>query len=101
MSVSGMPIDDQQNQVNGGVILFRDVTEHYLLERHTQETLNALLALAESLAWLPENAPEFFSAAPSNQAPALQLTWKRLRPLISPILQCPEVERASLKTDTA
>jgi len=101
LSVSGMPIADQQKQVSGGVILFRDVTEHYLLERHTQETLNALLALAESLAWLPENAPEFFSAAPSNQAPALQLTWKQLRPLISTILQCQEVGIVSLETDTA
>jgi GAF domain-containing protein len=101
LSVSGMPIYDQQTQVNGGVLLFRDVTEHYLLEQHTQETLNALLTLAESLAWLPENAPEFFSAAPSNQAPALQLTWKHLRPLISTILRCQDVGIISIEPETA
>jgi signal transduction histidine kinase/PAS domain-containing protein len=99
LSVSGMPIYDQQG--NGGVLLFRDVTERYLLEQQTQETLNALLTLAESLAWLPENALEFFSAAPSNQAPALQLTWQHLRPLISTILRCQDAGIISLEPETA
>ena len=101
LSVSGMPIYDQQKQANGGVLMFRDVTEHYLLERQTHETLSALLTLAESLAWLPENAPEFFSAAPSNRELAMQLTWKHLRSLISTILQCQDVGIISIEPETA
>ncbi|BCL79289.1 GAF domain-containing protein [Ktedonobacteria bacterium brp13] len=101
LNVSGMPMYDQQGQINGGVCVFRDVTEHYVLERRTQDTLNALLTLAESLAWVPDNAPGFFSAAPSHQTSSLQLACQRLTQLISTLLQCQDVGIISLDSSTA
>jgi signal transduction histidine kinase len=95
LNVSGMPIYDQQGQVNGGVCVFRDVTEHYLLERRTHDTLNALLALAESLAWLPANVSEF------SEISSFPLACQRLTELIATLLQCQDVGIISLEPDTA
>lgn len=101
LNVSGMPIYDQQEQVNGGVFVFRDLTERYLLEQRTQETLHALLTLAESLAWLPDNVPECFSIVPSDQPPSLRRAWERLRHLISTIVQCQDIGVIVLESETA
>ncbi|MBO0789611.1 MAG: GAF domain-containing protein [Ktedonobacteraceae bacterium] len=99
LSVSGMPIADQRGQINGGVLVFRDVTERYLQTRQTQETLDSLLTLAEALAWLPENGLEFFSA-PASQSSPLQSASKCLKHLISTILQCQDVGMISMEHET-
>ena len=101
LSVSGMPMYDQQERVNGAVCVFRDVTERYLLEQRTHETLCALLTFAESLAWLPENASDFFSAAPSHQTSPLSLAGQPLTHVIATLLRCQDVEIISWEPETA
>ncbi|GHO44797.1 hypothetical protein KSX_29600 [Ktedonospora formicarum] len=49
LSVSGMPIYDEQEHVNGCVLIFRDIHERYLLQRQTQELntrFNEFLSIA-------------------------------------------------------
>lgn len=49
LSVSGMPIYDEQERVNGCVLIFRDIHERYLLQRQTQELntrFNEFLSIA-------------------------------------------------------
>ncbi len=49
LNVSGAPIYDEQGHLAGAVIVARDVTERRQLERRTQASLEALLAMAEAL----------------------------------------------------
>src|SRR5579863_9577326 len=48
-NASGAPVRDQEGQIVGGVVIYRDVTERRRLERRTNEALDALLAMAEAL----------------------------------------------------
>ncbi|WP_220195909.1 ATP-binding protein [Ktedonospora formicarum] len=88
LSISGMPIYDNQNQISGGVLVCRDITEQFLLTKRTHETLDALIALAESLAWLPGNVSEFFKTSTNDQASQTRLTIEQLTQLICAALQC-------------
>ena len=49
MSVGGSPIYTHTGELTGGVIICRDITERLSLERYTQETLQGLLAMAQTL----------------------------------------------------
>jgi PAS domain S-box-containing protein len=49
INLSGAPLRDTEGRVMGVVAIARDVTERRLLERRLQETLDALLAMAETL----------------------------------------------------
>lgn len=53
LNTTGAPIRDSQGAIIGGVIVARDVAERRRLERHTQDALQALLAMAHALV-LPE-----------------------------------------------
>ncbi|HEY0753534.1 MAG TPA: ATP-binding protein [Ktedonobacteraceae bacterium] len=99
LNVSGMPIYDQWHKIHGAVLAFRDVTERYLLEQRTHETLHALLALAESLAWLPENEQQYFPAV-ANHSPSSQFAHQHLIQLISTLLQCQDVGLISIDPET-
>jgi PAS domain S-box-containing protein len=56
-SLSGAPIRDASGQIVASVSIMRDVTERRRQERRTQETLDALLAMAQALAQ-PIGGPE-------------------------------------------
>lgn len=56
VSVSGAPIRNQDGQIIAALCICRDVTERRQLERRTQETLKALLAMAETLVLPPDKA---------------------------------------------
>ena len=56
LSVSGAPIRNQDGQIIAALCICRDVTERRQLERRTQETLKALLAMAETLVQPPDTA---------------------------------------------
>ena len=47
-NVSGAPIRDAAGQINGGVIMFRDVTERLYLEQQIRYSERKLLLLVES-----------------------------------------------------
>jgi K+-sensing histidine kinase KdpD len=64
LNITGAPIRDAKGHIRGAVIVSRDVTERRRLERRTQESLSALLAIAEALVHIP--APP---AAPAQSAP--------------------------------
>ncbi len=55
LNVTGSPTYDQDGHIQGGVLIFRDVTERRRMERRTQETLEALLVMAEELVHPPDN----------------------------------------------
>ncbi|HEX6777252.1 MAG TPA: ATP-binding protein, partial [Ktedonobacterales bacterium] len=46
---SGAPTRDGAGEINGGVVMFHDVTERRALERRTAESLSALLEMAQAL----------------------------------------------------
>jgi len=49
LSVSGAPVYLQDGKLIGGVAICRDITERRRLEAYTQNALNALLAMAQTL----------------------------------------------------
>ncbi|HEU5369531.1 MAG TPA: ATP-binding protein [Ktedonobacterales bacterium] len=49
VSVSGSPLWDEAGQLSGAVVTLHDVTERRRLARRTQESLEAVLAMAEAL----------------------------------------------------
>ncbi|MEO8973258.1 MAG: PAS domain-containing protein, partial [Ktedonobacteraceae bacterium] len=57
LNVSGTAMRNSNGDIIGGVLIFHDVTARRQLERRTQETLNALLAMAEALVLAPETEP--------------------------------------------
>lgn len=101
LGVSGRPFCDPHGHDKGGVLIFRDITERYLLERRTHESLDALLTLAESLARLPETQPTpSTEVSSSDQASSLRFTCQCLKRLISVIVHCRDVGILSLDPET-
>lgn len=49
ISVNGAPMLDDAGQITGAVAIFQDVTERRNLERRTQRSLDALLAMIEAM----------------------------------------------------
>ncbi|HEX8036517.1 MAG TPA: PAS domain-containing sensor histidine kinase, partial [Ktedonobacterales bacterium] len=49
VNISGAPLRDETGAIVGAIAVSRDVTERRLLERRTQEALDALLAMAREL----------------------------------------------------
>ncbi len=49
LSVSGAPVSLHDGKLIGGVVICRDITERRRLEEYTQNALNALLAMAQTL----------------------------------------------------
>ncbi|GCE31222.1 hypothetical protein KDA_67060 [Dictyobacter alpinus] len=101
LSVSGMPMYDQQKRISGGVCIFRDETERYVLEWRTQETLHALLTFAQSLVWLPENTSKFRSGEREQEISSVSLACQTLTQVISTLLQCQDVGIISRESETA
>lgn len=67
LNISGAPMRTKEGDLIGAVCICRDVTGRRQLEKRTQDTLNALLAMAETLVLTPD------SSTPSGQL-ALTLT---------------------------
>ncbi len=82
LNISGSPLRDQSGEINGGILIFRDVTERRRLERRTQEALKALLEMAEVLV-SSEAIPEHEQAEAATQKMA-----QRLAALICRVLDC-------------
>lgn len=60
VSVTGAPIRDADGRLTGAVVVLRDVTKRRQLERRTQQTLSALLSMAETLVY-NNVAPQYAS----------------------------------------
>ncbi len=98
-NISGAPVHDAQEQIVGGVVALRDVTERRRLERYTREALQALLRMAEALvAPVPSPAPVM---PRGNQrvaaSPTLNPVVQRLAELASRVLGCRRVGIVALE----
>jgi PAS domain S-box-containing protein len=72
LNISGSALRDQHGAINGGILIFRDVTERRRLERRTQEALKALLEMAEVLV-SSDSLPIIEQTQPTSQEIAQRL----------------------------
>jgi signal transduction histidine kinase/PAS domain-containing protein len=104
LSITGAPTRDRQEQITGAVMLARDVTEQRQLEQHTQEALDALLAMAEALVQGPEAAEPADSISVRRPLPgtdpALLAAAQRLAALTRSVLECQHVSIAAVESGT-
>jgi PAS domain S-box-containing protein len=102
-NVNGAPVRDAQEQIVGGVLVLRDVTEHRQLERRAQEALQALLEMARTLVAPAPDAPQEETDGASGEpiAPALNPVAQRLAELAGRVLGCQRVAIVALEMDGA
>ncbi len=96
LNVSGTAMRNSAGDIIGGVLIFHDVTERRKLERRTQETLNSLLAMAESLVLAPETA----SVSEKSAATAANPVATRIAELTCSILGCRRVSITAIDPET-
>jgi PAS domain S-box-containing protein len=106
-SVNGVPLSDATGAITGAVVVFHEVTQRRQLERRTQDALDALLAMAQTLI-LPDDPsadPEHpddqeHVGAPARREPELQratgVIAHRLAELTCQVLGCERVALYSL-----
>ena len=104
LSVSGAPVRNQDGQLIGALCICRDVTERRQLEKRTQETLKALLAMAEALVLIPE------STSPSGELTTQPLEERkpvgasrvahRMAELTCSVLGCSRVSITAIEPET-
>ena len=87
LNVTGAPTYDQHGDVQGGVLILRDVTERRRLERRTQDALDALLMMAEELVQRPDEQEVLDVETPIPTRDVAQ----RLAELIRSVLACERV----------
>lgn len=87
-NISGSPIRDADGTIRGAVGIAQDVTERRRLERRTQEALNGLLAMAESLVDIPEQSDDIGTIG------------KRLAQLTCSVLDCQRVGIQTIEPHT-
>ena len=80
VNVTGAPIRDATGNINGGVVILRDVTARRRLEHQTHGALTALLAMAEILVSDPDRTAE--------DANAMAAMVQRLTDLTQAVLGC-------------
>ncbi len=87
LNVTGAPTYDQNNTIQGGVLILRDVTERHRMELRTQDALEALLRMAEELVQRPDeqSAPNVATPVPDKEVA------QRLAELIRSVLDCERV----------
>ena len=87
LDVTGAPTFDQYGNLQGGFLIFRDVTERNHLERRTQDALDALLMMAEELV---QRSEELDVPIVETPVPAKEVA-QRLAELIRSVLSCERV----------
>jgi signal transduction histidine kinase len=106
LSISGAPVYNTAGDIIGGVLILRDVTERRRLERHTHNTLNALLEMAESLVLIED---EVDNEQPLNPLTAGELKQadhtrndvaQRLAELTCSVLGCKRVSISAVEPET-
>lgn len=98
LSITGAPLRNAEGHIVGAVAIARDVTERRRLEWRTQETLHALLRMAETLVDTPEGDP----AGPrsTSEPPATSTVTRRLAELANKVLGCERVGIMSIDAGT-
>ncbi|MEO8970590.1 MAG: ATP-binding protein [Ktedonobacteraceae bacterium] len=96
LSVSGAPIYDADGTITAALCICRDVTERRQLEQRTQETLNALLAMAEALVLTPDTRITTGELAPKTTSKVA----KRIAELTCSVLGCQRVSITAIEPET-
>lgn len=94
LSVTGSPVRDAAGHFLGSVIICRNVTERRQLERRTQEALEALLVMAETLVQVNSDADKKGDSSDTTSG-----VTQRLVELIRSVLACKRVSITALETD--
>ena len=94
INISGAPIRDTQGQIQGAVVVSRDVTAQRDLERRTHQALDALLQMAQSLL---QPAEEHSAASGTPPAGSVE---QRLVTLTREVLGCTRVSLVALDPRT-
>jgi signal transduction histidine kinase/PAS domain-containing protein len=102
LNVTGAPVYNFGGRPIGAICVYRDVTERRRLERRTQDALNALLAMAEALVQVPDDASSVREhPAVEEQTPAIVTeVARRLADLTCSILGCRRVGIIALEPET-
>jgi signal transduction histidine kinase/PAS domain-containing protein len=93
VNASGAPLHDHEGAIIGAVTIYRDVTERRRLERRSQDTLQALLAMAEVL------VKGVDIDGVTNHSP-LSRIMRRLSTLARQVLDCQRVGVILIETCT-
>jgi PAS domain S-box-containing protein len=99
LNVSGAPIHDEQGHIIGGVLLLRDVTERREVEHRTNESLAALLAIAEELVHIPDSEERSEEPA-TDPLFAIKRVARRLVELTCSVIGCRRVGLMILEPET-
>ncbi len=104
MNISGAPMYNKAGAIIGAVCVCRDVTEQRQLEKRTQETLNALLAMAEALVLTPgvSSDSDLLPSPSSNELASVGLrkVAHRMAELTCKVLGCQRVSISSVDPET-
>jgi signal transduction histidine kinase/PAS domain-containing protein len=102
LNVTGSPVYNFGGRPIGAICIYRDVTERRRLERRTQDALNALLAMAEALVQVPDDASSVRELpAEKEKSPAtVTEVARRLADLTCSILGCHRVGIFALEPET-
>ena len=99
LGTSGAPVRDAEGHIAGGVLIMRDVTERRHLEQRTHDSLNALLAIAEDLVWIPSEARSAEDPLPDTLT-AMSIVARRLADLTCSVLGCRRVSISIVEPGT-
>jgi len=96
LNASGAPVRDVEGNTIGGIVLLRDVTERRRLEQRTEETLNALLEMAQALVF---DSPETETANDQTPSDTMRIAH-RLAELTCSVLGCQRVSLSAIDPKT-
>jgi hypothetical protein len=99
LSISGAPVRTAEGHIIGGVLVVRDVTERRLLEKRTHDSLQALLAIAETLVLTPDETV-LADPSPSDTSTSVSKVAHRLAELTCGVLGCKRVGMSIVEPET-
>ncbi len=102
LNVTGAPVYNFEGHQIGAICVYRDVTERGRLERRTRDALNALLAMAEALVQIPDDANSMREHPVSEEQTPATLTEvaQRLAELTCSVLGCRRVAFITIDPET-
>jgi PAS domain S-box-containing protein len=102
LNISGAPMHNKEGTLIGAVCICRDVTERRQLEKRTQDTLNALLAMAETLVLTPDSStPSGPLTTANGYVPTgVSRVAQRLVELTRSVLGCERVTITTVEPET-
>ncbi|HLX40923.1 MAG TPA: ATP-binding protein [Ktedonobacteraceae bacterium] len=98
-NLTGAPIRDADGRFAGAVFVIRDVTERRQLERRVQDSLNGVLAMAETLVHVPSDVP-LATMKDGEYVASIAQTMRQLLDLTRHVLNCLSVGVVAIEPET-